>query len=136
MAVPPGMPNAHFSVSLGTLRVVSPAAAAGWNRALVGSFPHPFHRGSFDGSGSAAGWVAQRPSVGSAGGDAIGDRKAAIAAFSTAVMPVAIGAIDPPVESAATMASRLRSRRAAREGARVASGDPASASWHEAQRAR
>ena len=41
---PPGKPNAHFSVSFGTSRAASPAAAAVWKRALLLP-PQPFHAG-------------------------------------------------------------------------------------------
>ena len=65
--------------------------------------------------------MVHRPAVGSTGGAAIGDRNAATAAFSTAVIPVAIGAIKPPGDSAATIASRLSVASEARSGARDAS---------------
>ena len=38
----PGTPKAHFSCNLGTSVALSPAAAAGWNRVLRASTPHPF----------------------------------------------------------------------------------------------
>src|ERR1700752_3215613 len=122
------MPKAHFKVSFGTFRTERPASAAGWNRALLASTPHPFQYGSVAGSGSDDGCIVQRPAFGSAGGSAMGDRNAASAAFSTAVRPVAIGAIDPPVDSAATIDSRLRARSASREGALIASGESAAPS--------
>src|SRR6516162_3849077 len=39
---PVGNPNDHFSLSFGTSPAVRRAAAAGWNRVLLLSLPHPF----------------------------------------------------------------------------------------------
>src|SRR5690349_13707947 len=39
---PPGNPNAHLSVSFGTMLADRPAAAVVWKRVLLGP-PHPFH---------------------------------------------------------------------------------------------
>src|SRR5262245_12791264 len=47
---PLGRPNAHFSFSRATSAAVSRAAAAGWNRVLPRSLPHPFHDGPLVGS--------------------------------------------------------------------------------------
>ena len=52
----PGTPNAHFSFNFGTSDALSPAAAAGWNRVLRESTPHPFQLAPASGvpPGSAA----------------------------------------------------------------------------------
>src|SRR5258708_12251885 len=56
---PPGNPNAHLSVSVGTSAAVR--LGVGGKRVLVESLPHPLHRGMDEGSGSADGRVAQSP---------------------------------------------------------------------------
>src|SRR5207253_4007099 len=51
----PGIPNAHFSFSLETCPVVSPAALPGWKRVFALSTPQPFQAGAEAASFTAAG---------------------------------------------------------------------------------
>ena len=133
--ITPGRPNAHLSVRRGTDCAVRPAAAADWKRELVGSLPQPFHCGSVAASDSGGAGVVHRPASGSTTAAVVFDRNAATAARSTAVIAVAIGAIVPPGDSAATMASRLSAASDGRSGARDACWFGPS-SWHEAQCSR
>src|SRR5436190_9506946 len=45
-----GTPKAHLSFRVGTWAAVSPAAAAGWNRAFLSAGLQPFHAGPAAGS--------------------------------------------------------------------------------------
>src|SRR5690349_7251174 len=55
----PGIPKAHFSFSLETWPVVSPAALPGWKRVFALSTPQPFQDGAAAASFTGAG-LAQR----------------------------------------------------------------------------
>ena len=113
-----GKPKAHFSLSFGTSEALSPACAAGWNRVLVTSTPHPFHRG--DRAGSARGGdVAQRPTV-DAGPASLIVRRVRNSAMArrSSTLSLAPCTCIVPLVSARTMASGALASRLWRPGAR------------------